>query len=333
MYSDFRQDLLLSFADVKVDADTLNQIIAKIDMVATRYSFEKMTQAIAVRGHEELEEAAKLYMICKKLDGCADSTLQNYALHIRSFVNYCTCPLEEIDTNMIRKYLLLYKMDRKINDESLDHVRQDLSKWFKWLHNEGKIARNPMSNISKIRFKPNHKPSLDPMELERLRDVCKSDRERCLVEVLYSTGCRISEALNIKIKEIRFDLPLPECTIVGKGKSVNTVYFSPRAVSLIKKYCSSRRHTSEYLFCNDRGGGKMQRANAEKIFRDLRIRAGLEDKRLTPHTMRHTTATQACKIAPIQVVQKMLGHAQINTTMRYTDVDQNDVKMYHARAI
>lgn len=333
MYNDFRQDMMLKLAELGVAVEAIGQMVNALDMVATRYTIQRQTQEIAIRGKDKLEECAKLYIICKQLEGCSKLTLQNYTLHIKGFLNYCGCPMEEIDANCIRRYLLLYKMDHQIGDRSLDKVRQDLGGWFRWMHDEGYIPRNPMANVAKIKHQIVRKPALDMNELERLRDACRDDRERCLVEVLYSTGCRISEALSIKHAEIRFDLPHPECSVIGKGKKERTVYFSPRAISAIKKYLATRSHESEWLFINERGGGQMDRSNVNKIFRQLRELAGLEDKRLTPHTMRHTVATQVIKIAPPQVVQQMLGHSKIDTTMGYADTCQDDVRNAHAKVV
>lgn len=332
MYQDFRRDLLVRLNDI-LDAETLRSVIDQVDLTALNYSISKMTTDLTVRGKDNLEEYGKLYSVCKKVEGCSDATIANYALTIKNFINYVSCPLEEITANTVRKYLLLYKMDHDVKDISLDRIRQNLAGWFVWMQNEGYITKNPMASIAKIKFQKTKKPSINQVELEHLRDVCHDDRERCLVEVLYSTGCRISEALNIKYADIRFDLPQPECKVVGKGKKVRTVYFSPRAVSAIRHYMASRSHESEWLFVNDRGGAQMKRGNAEKIFRQLRHLAGLEEKSLTPHTMRHTMATQTSKIAPIQVVQQLLGHSKIDTTMRYVETNQDDAKMYHARSI
>ena len=77
----------------------------------------------------------------------------------------------------------------------------------------------------------------------------------------------------------------------------------------------------------------MQRENAEKRFRQLRELAGLDEKKVTPHTMRHTLASHTSKIAPVQVVQKMLGHSRIDTTMIYVETSDDDVRSYHAKAI
>ncbi len=126
MYSDFRRDMLIDLAEAGIDSQIIGQVISVMDMVATRYTIARTTQEIAVRGRDKLEEAAKLYLVCKKIEGCAAGTLDNYGRHIKSFVQYCSCPLEEIDANVLRKYLLLYKMDHNVSDRSLDKLRQDL---------------------------------------------------------------------------------------------------------------------------------------------------------------------------------------------------------------
>lgn len=333
MYSDFRRDMMLDLAEAGIDAAQIGAVVARMDMVAMRYTITKASQEIAIRGRDKLEEAAKLYYICKQMEGCAAGTLDNYARHIKSFISYCSVPMDEIDANVVRKYLILYKMDHKVGDRSLDKIRQDLQCWFEWMQNEGYISRNPMANVAKIKYTINQKPALDQTELEKLRDVCRTDQERCLVEVLYSTGCRISEALSIKVDDIKMDLPHPECRVLGKGKKYRTVYFSPRALSTIRKYLASRRHESKWLFVNDRGGEQMQRQNAEKKFRELREIAGLDNKRVSPHTMRHTLASHTSKIAPVQVVQKILGHSRIDTTMIYVETSQDEAAAYHAKAI
>ena len=333
MYSDFRNDLILRMSDAGMAGDLIGTVLNQLDVVATGYSISKMSTEISIRGRDELEKYAKLFVVCKQIEGCKPDTIENYARHIKALINYCSVPLEEIDANVVRKFLLLYKMDHSISDRSLDHIRQDLAVFFLWLQNEGYIARNPCANVAKIRYTAKHKEALTPVELEHLRDVCKDNRERALIEMLYSTGCRISEALSIKVADIKWDLPQPECKIIGKGDKEGIVYFSPRSVSTLKRYLSTRRHDSDWLFNNDRGGGQMTRQNAEKMFRDLRKRAGLEEKRLTPHTIRHTTGTIAAKTIPVQAVKELLRHSKIDTTMIYVDTSQDDIRSYHAKAI
>ena len=333
MYNDLRMDLILKLSDMNMSGDVIGAVLEQLDSVSTFYNITKATTDIAVRGREELEKNAKLFLACKKIEGCKDETIKNYGLRLKAFINFCTCPLNEIDANTIRRFLLFYRMDHNVSDRTLDSIRGDIAGWFIWMQNEGIITKNPCANVSAVRFKILAKTSLTPSELERLRDTCRDARERALVEALYSTGCRISELLNIKVKDVKWDLPQPECNIIGKGDKPGTVYFSPRSVSALKKYLDTRKHDSEWLFCNDRGGGKMKKENVEKMFRKLRELSGLECKKLTPHTMRHTIATHAARLMPIQAVKELLRHDRIDTTMIYAETSQDDVKAYHARVI
>lgn len=333
MYSALRNDLILRLSDIGLGGDVIGAVVEQLDHAVCGYTISRSTTDIAVRGREDLEKCAKLYIVCKQIEGCKAETIKNYSLRLKSFISFCAVPLDEIDANVVRRFLLCYKMEHDVSDRTLDSIRGDIACWFLWLQNEGYIAKNPCANVASIKFRAEHKPALTPAELEHLRDTCRDARERAMVETLYSTGCRISELLSIKVKDVKWDLPQPECKIMGKGDKPGTVYFSPRAISSFKKYLAARRHDSEWLFCNDRGGGQMSKANAEKIFRQLRELSGLGDKRLTPHTMRHTTATQAAKLMPIQAVKEIMRHDKLDTTMIYAETSQEDVKAYHAKAI
>ena len=333
MYEDFRGEVLLKMSSSGMTTEEIKKAIEIVDSISAGYTFSKQTRELMVIGKEKLKEYCNIYLIVKKIEGCTDATIKNLEYALNPFVEYVNCPIEQIDTNLIRKYLALYKLNHNIKERSLDKLRERIKTWFVWMQNEGYITKNPTANVAAIKYNVKKKPALTQTELEKLRDVCRNDQERCLVEVLYSTGCRISEACNIKIKDIHFEKELPDCDILGKGGKWGKVYFSPRAVSMIHKYIESRPHESEWLFNNYRGGGQLSPSNVDKKFRELRELAGLENKKLTPHTMRHTTATTAIKVAPVEVVKELMRHSSIDTTMIYADVSPEEAKRYHERAI
>ena len=333
MYNDLRNDYMMGLSKAGYQADEIAKLLGILDCISSGYSISKQSTEIMVVGKEKIQEYANLYFVTKKIEGCTDETIQNLRYSINPFVDYVNCPIEEIDTNVIRKYLVLYKMNHDIGDRSLNKIRTNIKSWFEWMQNEGYISKNPTKNVSKIKYTVKKKEALTQTELEKLRNACRNELEKCLVEVLYSTGCRISEAINIKVSEIKFDKELPECEIKGKGGKWGKVYFSPRAITCITAYLKARPHDSEWLFNNYRGGGQLKRENAEKKFRELRKLAGLESKKVTPHTMRHTTATTAIKVAPVEVVRDLLRHSKIDTTMIYADVSPDEVKRYHERLI
>ena len=331
MYQELRENFILRLHDL--DPAVLQHVLSVLDAVVVDYTIAKAEKGLSVPGREELEQIIKLYIICKGIEGCQKTTLSGYSLALMNFKNHMISPLEEITVNDIRKYLLTYKLENKISDRSLDHLRTVLMGFFVWCQNEGHISKNPMASIRPIKFRKEKKPPLDPDELERLRGCCRDDRERALVEVLYSTGCRISEIINARIDDINFNVNPVSIKIIGKGNKPGTVFMSPRAVAALRKYLAGRKHNSDHIFNNDRGGTPLKKENAERIFRELRKLAGLEDKRLTPHTLRHTLGTNLALMAPIQVVQRTLRHECIDTTMIYAETSEKDVIHYHSRIL
>lgn len=160
----------------------------------------------------------------------------------------------------------------------------------------------------------------------------KGERELAILEMLYSTGCRVSELTGIKLSDI--DWNCHSVSLLGKGKKYRTSYLNAKAEIAIRSYLSHRSHTSAYLFCNDRGGGKMKKTNIERMIRIIRNRAGMGDRRITSHTFRHTTATQALQSGmPITDIQVLLGHASVNTTMIYAHTSREAVQAGHKRCI
>ena len=158
--------------------------------------------------------------------------------------------------------------------------------------------------------------------------MCKDEREACIVEVLYSTGCRVSELCNIRIDDINWGKR--EITVLGKGSKYRKVFLNAKSLISIDMYLQSRKYTSEWLVCNERGGGQMHPANVQKIFARIEKDSGIS---VTPHIMRHTMATQALTGTNIEVVQQMLGHSNIATTMVYAEVDPSSIHAAHIRSV
>ena len=98
----------------------------------------------------------------------------------------------------------------------------------------------------------------------------------------------------------------------------------------MKAYLDVRKHNSEWLVCNDRGGGQMTPANIQRIFSKIEEETGIT---VTPHIMRHTFATQALTGTGVEVVQQMLGHSDISTTMIYAEVDQRSIYTAHLKSV
>jgi len=330
MYEQFRNEFITELAELQ--AEDLKTPTKALDNVAQNWNFEPACTDIAIYGREEAIELTKAFLACKKLEGKSEGTIYNMGCMLKNLIFCLNKPLKDVKTNDMRFYLAYYQKARKISDEYLDHIRQTLDSFFSWLVSEEYIDKNPMDRIGKIRYAQNLRHALTIEQLDQLRSACADDRDRAILEFLYSTGARVSELCGVKVKDV--DLINREVALFGKGKKERVSYLSNTAVKAIKTWLKNRPHDSIYLFNNIRGGGQMSKENVEKIFRRLSRTSGVgRVLNVTPHIIRHTTATQALsKGMPIEEVQRLLGHAKISTTMIYIDMTDKRVKDRH-RAI
>ena len=164
---------------------------------------------------------------------------------------------------------------------------------------------------------------------EKLRDNCEEIRDLAIIDLLYSTGIRVGELVNLNIDDI--DLEGRECVVYGKGDKERKVYFDAKAKVHLKEYIERRTDQNEALFVTlDAPHDRLKISGVEIRLRKLGRRLDLE--RIHPHKFRRTMATRAIdKGMPIEQVQKILGHSQIDTTMQYAMVNQSNVKTSHQK--
>lgn len=314
------------------DRDTLCEISKNLEQTFNHYTITEAEMHLAVLGREEFQSIIKSYIVIKHMEGLSDATLKNYLQKLQHFMNWATKPLNEISANDVRLYLYKYQADTGISNRSLDSIRVVICTFLRWAASEGYIAKNPTENMKAIKWEKKPREALEQIELEIIRKACITDRERAVIEVLYSTGCRVSELARIRLSDIDWNAHSVE--LFGKGRKYRTSYINAKAEVAIRTYLSRRVHQSLYLFCNDRGGAQMTKGNIERMIRVIRDRAGMSDRRITPHTFRHTTATQALNAGmPITDIQRLLGHSSVNTTMIYAHTSQEGVQAGHKRYI
>ena len=214
---------------------------------------------------------------------------------------------------------------------TIDNVRRNISSFFSWLEEEDYILKSPMKRIHKIKTKTVVKSIISDEGIEKLRDNCKEKRDLAIIDLLYSTGIRVGELVNLNIDDI--DLEGRECVVYGKGDKERRVYFDAKAKVHLKEYIDERTDTNEALFVTlDAPHNRLKISGVEIRLRKLG--KSLELERIHPHKFRRTLATTAIdKGMPIEQVQKILGHSQIDTTMQYAMVNQENVKISHKRYI
>lgn len=286
---------------------------------------ERVTDVIVRDG--TAEGLLRKFLATKRIEGKAESTLEYYRQQLTMFVQNIGKLLPEISTFDLRFYLSAYKEKRKVKNRTLDNIRKCLSTFFTWLTDEEFIQRNPCRGLKSIKYRKIMKKAFSQEELERLKSVCENYRDLALVGFLYSTGCRVSEAISINRESIDFERR--ELNVVGKGDKERTVYLTEVSVMYLRLYLNNRQDENPALFIG-KGGRRLSKNGVETALKRIGIKAGVEN--VHPHRFRRTLATSMIdRGATLQDVQMILGHEDIRTTQVYVYTNQRNVKNAHEK--
>lgn len=318
------------------------KIVVVINEMAEYLSISQMKklQEVMLRAFAEKEqdkrdisndEYLKLFLEAKKIEGCSERTIQYYGTTINKMLGMVTDPIRKITTEQIREFLSEYQKINNCSKVTVDNVRRNISSFFSWLEEENYILKSPMRRIHKIKTNQQVKEVISDEDIEKLRDNCPCQRDLAIIDLLYSTGIRVGELVNLNITDI--DLDARECVVFGKGGKERKVYFDAKAKLHVQEYIDSRTDSNPALFVTlDSPHDRLKISGVEIRVRQLGRQLSLQ--RIFPHKFRRSTATRAIdKGMPIEQVQKLLGHSQIDTTMQYAIVSQNNVKSSHQKYI
>lgn len=277
------------------------------------------------------DEYLRLFLDAKRIEGCSERTIQYYSATVVKMLEKIETPVRKITTEEIRKYLVEYQKINNCSKATVDNVRRNISSFFSWLEEEDYILKSPMRRIHKIKTKQPVKEIISDEAIELLRDHCQCPRDLAMIDLLYSTGIRVGELVNLNISDVDFEAR--ECVVFGKGDKERKVYFDAKAKIHLLNYLSKRNDNNPALFVTlDAPHERLKISGVE-----IRIRAlgrKLNMGKIHPHKFRRTMATRAIdKGMPIEQVQRLLGHSQIDTTMQYAIVNQANVKMSHQKFI
>ena len=277
-------------------------------------------------------EYMDMFISAKRIEGCSERTLAYYKTTIEHMLSIIVTPLRQIQTDDLRAYLAEYQLRNNCSKTTVDNIRRNLSSFFSWLEAEDYIIKSPIRRIHKIRTGSKVKETLSEECIEKLRDSCLQIRDLAMIDLLYSTGIRVGELVNLNINDINFEER--ECIVYGKGNKQRKVYFDAKTKVHLKRYLEQRSDYSEALFVTlDSPFERFKISGVEIRLRKLGRLASL-DQSVHPHKFRRSMATRAIdKGMPIEQVQKLLGHQQIDTTMHYAMVNQSNVKISHRKFI
>lgn len=304
--------------------ETLRNVLKDFDLVEAKCEFD-------VKQSQENSILLMNFLASKHVEGCSERTIMYYHSTIDKMLNVVNKKIEFISTDDLRKYLADYKDNNNASKTTIDNIRRVLSSFFSWLEDEDYILKNPVRRIRKIKTKKVVKEVISDENFEILRDSCSNVRDLAMIELLASTGIRVGELVNLNIDDVLFNER--ECVVLGKGDSERIVYFDAKTKIHLLKYLENRTDNNPALFVSFKKPYKRLGINGvERRIRELGNGANI--KKVHPHKFRRTMATNAIdKGMPIEQVQKLLGHVQIDTTMQYAMVNQSNVKISHRKYI
>ena len=315
----------------KLTEDALSIVYQSLTLFVSNYEIsERNTEVVPYTGY--LPECYETYFVTRKIEGMSMKSLELYNLVLKDFFFKLNKEIGKISTNDIRVYLYKNQQERNLSNSTLDTKRTIIHAFFEWTANEGYIGSNPCRNIKPIKYeRPKRKP-LTGIELEKVRNACDNLKDKALLELFYSTGCRVTEMERLDISDI--DFQTKEVLLFGKGDKHRISYLNAKAEIAIKNYLDSRNDNEEALFVSDRKPyGRLKKPAIEKRIRVLGEKSGI-GRRLYPHLIRHTTATDGLdRGMPVEEVQQILGHVNISTTMIYAEVSRANVKNNHRKCI
>ena len=295
-----------------IEVTVIERTIDAVTRILNDYELTKIgTEIIPYNGVNEM--LLNAYCGCLLIGGKSEKTIEQYrrtAIKLSEFIGK-TFP--EIGVYDIRLFLAAEKQ-RGVSNRTLENTRANLSAFFQWLNQEEHISKNPCMNIKPIKYTDKVRLPFSAVEIDALRMACKNTKERAIIELLLSTGIRVSELTGLELDDINFnDMSIHVKN--GKGSKERTVYMNDLARTHLQTYLTDRKQISRELFLNKKKEG-MNPGGVRHILNEIGKRAGTDN--VHPHRFRRTFATGlASRGMDIQEIQKLLGHSNINTTLEY----------------
>lgn len=354
MSEDLRGSMLerLMFVLMRRGIPDLPDIKNRFQIILDEYKVEPKETAMVVYTEGKNEYFIKRFLLAKAVAGCTSRTIELYRLELTRVFEEIGKDADAVVSLDVQVYL--GKKMQQISPITVDNRRRCLSSFYNWLHREELIDKNPMNKVERIKVRKPKKYAFTEMEVEKIRNSCKTARDKAMVEVLLSTGCRASEVVSIKISDIQGD----KIEVLGKGEKYRIVYLNAKAQLAISNYLAERKDKNPYLFPAIRDEwtgitsvGKKRYArewykNPSLVSENRHMRRDAFCTRVRTigkhakvenvhaHRFRRTCATFALRRGmPIEQVSKMLGHEQIDTTQVYLDLSESELAHAHSKYV
>lgn len=275
--------------------------------------------------------------------GLSRNTLESYSRDVSKFTTYLKSNkiknLQDVNEDTITGFLSFLR-NKKLSVKTVNRNIVSVKQLFNYLRIEEIIKEDPLRNLKTPRLVKSIPDILSLEKVDKLLSVPSKNesyegaRDSAMLEVLYSTGVRVTELTELKLNKLNLDHGY--IIVIGKGNKERIVPLGKAAIEKIKKYLADSRSeilkgkTSGYLFVTKRAT-KMTRQGFWKLIKKYALEAGIDSK-ISPHTLRHSFATHLLERgADLRVIQVMLGHSDISTTQIYTHLEKEKLKEIHKK--
>lgn len=332
----------LDLLQAEAKRDLTNQILEEMEnyldnsqLMELNQSLNSNLSCIEVYKHnattgdyeERNKELVDGFLRAKKLKGLSEKSLHAYSSELNYFLEWSCKLVLDYEPQDIREYLVFRQELNNCGNISLNNYRRYLSSFYKWLEIEEYIIRNPMKAVSHIKEESRIKKPFTDEEIEKMRNLIYSDydeRDIAIFELLLSSGIRLSECVNLNIEDIDFENR--QFTVIGKGNKERVCYFGTKAKLALEEYLVCRVDDNPALFVQvDEPYNRLGQTGLGAVIRQIGKECGIKSH---PHKFRRTLASRLNhRNVPLEQIQKILGHDNINTTLIYVSIDPEDVKM------
>lgn len=322
-------------------------------IILNKYEITNRCTELAEIHEDRNEYLLKNFLVAKAVKGCTQRTLDFYRMSLIKIFSSIGKTVDDITADDIRYYMAVRQRRDKVSKVTIANEIRALSSFFTWSYAEEVIRKNPMAKVERIKQDKTKKEAFTEIEIERLRLSARGTREKAILEILLSTGCRVTELVNILISDIEGSRVL----VHGKGNKDRYVYLNAKAEMALELYLGERSDENPYLLpkgkkvtevAKDRKSrkqyynwwknpdnitdGHTDISSLEGIMRSMAKRANVE--RANPHKFRRTCATFALRRGmPIEQVSKMLGHESVSTTQIYLDLAEDELVQAHKKYV
>lgn len=322
--STITQNVLMSLYRHDVGQDALDEAQAVLETQLDKYDLSPRCTELAVLDDSAFAVLTD-YLNCKRIEGRSEKTLIRYRYELEKMLMYFRKPLTEYTTADIRGYLDYREKNgvyrQRISKTTLDGMRRIYSSFFAWITAERIIEWNPCLAVKPIKHKKTVRKPYTSIEIQKIREACKTSRDTAMIDWFLSTGCRIAEVANARLTDI--DWQTKTCVVTGKGNKEREVYFTDVVAMHLTEYISQRTGMCSALFQTSRGN-PLTIAGIRAAIKRIGERAGV--LKVIPHRFRHTFASILCTKMPLVEVSFLMGHEDVSTTQVYCHIDPATIK-------